>query len=277
MDFKNQFRFGRKTSQSCEGSPKLPDPEQGCDDNKRVFVDRMGLSWREAAALMGVHSLGRARKENTGYNGWWSDPQNSRIFNNNYYISVVAKGWRAGRTPRAADNRPGWVASRFKLPDTATGKTQWVRFDHGGNMPETTRHEMMLNTDLCLMYANPQGKPVHAANDDCCTWTPPEMVKPNSRFQQIMSNSGGAYCGASVDEGQSAANHKACCHNTEWETCAPPNPQSGKTENFGGPAEKDILEFAADEGAWRKAFLLSWKKATENGHGSLQRLGSCQR
>merc|ERR1712187_828847 len=202
--------------------------------------------------------------------------------------------------PRAAANRPAFVASSFRFSDTEPGKTQWVRFDHGGNMPETTRHEMMLNTDLCLMYANPQGKPVMATNDDCCTWTPPEMVSLSEefwlcwatgacvwrrwnmpahlhrrlylRFEQIMRNSGGAYCGTSVNERQSTANHKACCHNTEWETCA-----KDKVKNFGGPAEKDILEFAADEETWHKAFLISWKKATENGHGSLRRLGTCQR
>ena len=27
---------------------------------------------------MGVHTLGRAKVENSGYHGWWSDPENSR-------------------------------------------------------------------------------------------------------------------------------------------------------------------------------------------------------
>jgi len=178
----------------------------------------------------------------------------------------VTKGWKAGNTPR---NGPGWVKQVFRLPDTKKGKTQWVRFDHHGKLPETARHEMMLNTDLCLMYTNPQGQPVAAALDDCCTWTPPELVE-SSTFQQIMRNSDGAYCGTSVRQ-RFEDNERACCHDTNWQIC------TKDRRSFGGPAQNDILEFAADEGAWRQVFLASWKKATENGHGSIQPLGPCQR
>jgi len=173
-----------------------------------------------------------------------------------------AKRWRTGRTPVAANNRPASVASEFKFAETEPGKTRWVRFDHRGNMPETSRHEMMLNTDLCLICANPSGTPVLASRDECCTWTPPEMHF--SKFQQVMQNSaGGAYCGASQSP-HSDENHKTCCHNTEWETCAGCPSVNSKMESFGGPAEGDILEFAGCEKVWRDAFRASWKKGTEN-------------
>eukprot|EP00971_Amphidinium_carterae_P045989 905026-Amphidinium_carterae.1 len=87
----------------------------------------MGLSWRQAAALMGVHSLGRARPENSGYDGWWSDAVNSRKFNNNYYASIVGKGW---------------------MPEQLSqNKNQWKRSDAGKDRGATQGKEMMLNTD----------------------------------------------------------------------------------------------------------------------------------
>ena len=46
-----------------------------------------------AAAIMGAHTVGRVTIENSGYNGHWSDEKNSGIFNNNYYKSILAKGW----------------------------------------------------------------------------------------------------------------------------------------------------------------------------------------
>eukprot|EP00448_Togula_jolla_P030433 CAMPEP_0170623860 /NCGR_PEP_ID=MMETSP0224-20130122/29926_1 /TAXON_ID=285029 /ORGANISM="Togula jolla, Strain CCCM 725" /LENGTH=73 /DNA_ID=CAMNT_0010950347 /DNA_START=9 /DNA_END=226 /DNA_ORIENTATION=- len=57
--FKDQFRYGRTTADSgCTFSEgRLPNPQESCDDVDRVFVKNMGLTWPEAAALMGVHTL----------------------------------------------------------------------------------------------------------------------------------------------------------------------------------------------------------------------------
>lgn len=57
------------------------------------------------AAIMGAHTLGRAHPEFSGYNGYWSDTQNAGIFNNDYYISLVAKGWGPERAVGGNPNK----------------------------------------------------------------------------------------------------------------------------------------------------------------------------
>merc|ERR1712113_1332327 len=81
---------------------------------------------------MGVHSLGKASVQNSGYSGWWTDESNVASFNNNYYISIVNKGW--GPTPVGANSKPQWERRGSKHDD------------------EHDEHpEMMLNTDMCLV------------------------------------------------------------------------------------------------------------------------------
>jgi len=169
LDFKSQFRFGRRTAKSCVGAAnRLPDPEDGCTAVSETFIEHMGLTPRRAAALMGVHTLGRARPENSGYDGWWSDPLNSRKFNNNYFVSLVRKGWRLMR----AVCGPGGVHQGAAL-------------------------EMMLDTDICLAFSNgnPEkvnvtktpGVPVKASRDKCCAWLirHPITKKPLGTFNEI--------------------------------------------------------------------------------------------
>lgn len=58
-DLRAAFRWGRRDRDDCRGSgARLPRPA-GCREHERVFVDRMGLGWRDVAALMGAHTLGR--------------------------------------------------------------------------------------------------------------------------------------------------------------------------------------------------------------------------
>merc|ERR1712176_1646210 len=68
---------------------------------------------------MGVHSLGRAQTRFSGYSGWWSDALNSRRFNNNYYISMVTKGWMPERS----------LSDIHGVPQV--DKNQWQRSDDG--------------------------------------------------------------------------------------------------------------------------------------------------
>mmetsp|Transcript_11139 Transcript_11139/g.31325 ORF Transcript_11139/g.31325 Transcript_11139/m.31325 type:complete len:385 (+) Transcript_11139:68-1222(+) len=152
LDFKATFKYGRTTSDDCDGAADLlPNPLRGCPAVEETFLQNMGLTWRGAAALMGVHSLGRAKIENSGFHGWWSDPVNSRIFNNNYYVSIMAKGW---------------------VPETSIGdvsfKSQWGRSDSGQDT-SFDGHEMMLNTDMCLAYTEDQ-VPVNSLDHTCCAW-----------------------------------------------------------------------------------------------------------
>jgi hypothetical protein len=48
-------------------------------------------------ALSGTHTIGQAHKNRSGYSGMWSDSLNQQIFNNNYYVSILTKGWGPNR------------------------------------------------------------------------------------------------------------------------------------------------------------------------------------
>jgi hypothetical protein len=59
LDLRETFRWGRKDRDTCIGSgQRLPRP-LGCQQVEAVFLTRMGLSWREAVALLGAHTIGR--------------------------------------------------------------------------------------------------------------------------------------------------------------------------------------------------------------------------
>lgn len=58
-----------------------------------MSFDDLDKRWYLTAAISGAHTLGRAHIDNSGYVGWWSDPDNSGIFNNDYYKSILQKGW----------------------------------------------------------------------------------------------------------------------------------------------------------------------------------------
>lgn len=45
------------------------------------------------AAILGTHTLGSAKKNNSGYEGQWTSNKNIGKFNNDYYISMLTKGW----------------------------------------------------------------------------------------------------------------------------------------------------------------------------------------
>ena len=124
--------------------------------------------WKLTAAISGAHTIGQAQSHTSGWDGMWSDPTNQGIFNNNYYKSMVTKGW---------------------VPEMDMGgiinKNQWQRADAGSN-PNVK--EMMLDTDLCLLYNSNtvmatcrkrdipckdyvgMGDPLTAENGQCCAW-----------------------------------------------------------------------------------------------------------
>jgi len=187
----------------------------------------MGLSWRSAAALMGVHSLGRAKIENSGFHGWWSDPINSRLFNNDYFVSLISKGW----VPETSVH-------------TRTVKSQWGRSDVQRDL-SFDGHEMMLDTDLCLAFAEGPNRraltPVLSSIHDCCAW--------------VNFAVGGARCG----------NRRQCCGGQNADDC-------GRPGNPSGPAAAHVLEFGNNEQAWIREFKTAWTRATENGAQGLKSL-----
>ena len=174
--YRRDFKVGRTTAETCPSDEFLmPNPELGCDGLKSIFIDHVykasSTPWILTAAISGAHTLGSAKLANSGYNGFWSNAENAHLFNNDYYISMVAKGW--GPELAVGGNK---------------GKTQWKRIDKGTNPKQK---EQMLNTDMCLVWENnkalvdciatgangntcnvhnDKGIPLLAKVEDCCSW-----------------------------------------------------------------------------------------------------------
>ena len=99
--FQAAFSWGRTTTETCpDNTHYLPNPENGCTGLEEIFVDNIYASagstddaWRMTAAINGAHTIGQAKLANSGYVGFWSDEDNQGIFNNDYYLSLLNKGW----------------------------------------------------------------------------------------------------------------------------------------------------------------------------------------
>jgi len=241
LDFRSRFRYGRTTATTCDfARGRLPDPET-CSDVQRVFVDSLGLQWSDAAALMGVHTLGRARVENSGYDGWWSDPENSRRFNNNYFVAMLAKGWSP---ERAVGGNPG--------------KNQWTRSDDGAtHQRNPASKEMMLNSDLCLAF-DENGADLDARTQNCCAWVSAD------NFAAVIRNNGGEFCGSNqIPRGNGRQRNQCCQGQTGNNDCGNENSPAGR-------AAGAIRHFAENEAAWIVAFQRAWTRVTQNGFGDLK-------
>jgi len=62
LDLKKTYYWGRQDLDSCPGSALRLPTTQGCQDVEGVFLERMGLTWQDAVALLGAHTLGRGNK-----------------------------------------------------------------------------------------------------------------------------------------------------------------------------------------------------------------------
>mmetsp|Transcript_88774 Transcript_88774/g.230380 ORF Transcript_88774/g.230380 Transcript_88774/m.230380 type:complete len:611 (-) Transcript_88774:144-1976(-) len=246
LDFARTFKYGRTTAKTCpEAGHSLPDAEGACDEVERVFVTNMGLDWRGVTALSGTHTLGRASLENSSYNAWWSDPENMRKFNNDYYYTMLMRGW---------------------MPDKAVGgnpeKNQWRRSDL--KAPDHTEildaRQLMLNTDMCLAYdSTVTGFKINASSQSCCAWT----------LNRSLSGIPGEYCGQSDNVEDGDQQERDCCDGELGDECGS---DSGKDAR----AFEHVKEFAAKDSAWIEAFMHAWDKATTNGFSNLQSLQSCE-
>lgn len=118
------------------GKVDLPNPERGCAAIQDTFITNMGLDWGLSAALMGVHTLGKAQKKNSGYHGRWGDTENSRLFNNNYYKSLVSQAWAPKKAVGGNPNKNQWAPVNKRFKDEVRG--------------ESSQSVMMLDTDMCF-------------------------------------------------------------------------------------------------------------------------------
>ena len=125
LDMKNSFRWGRTDAESCSGQGDRLPSTGGCSPVEAVFLDRMGMTWEHAVALMGAHTLGHGSRDNSGHHGTWApNDTEATIFNKLYYEQIFRNNWR----PSGQGNTQDWRT---------------------GNFPDD---RMMLNTDICLAY-----------------------------------------------------------------------------------------------------------------------------
>lgn len=124
LDLRDTFEWGRKDANSCSGSGSRVPAPRSCSQTEKAFLDRMGLSWTDAAALMGAHTLGRGDEDFSGFHGTWVSSNNeAMVFDNAYYEEVFKSSWR----PRRIDS----------------SMEHWTTGDG--------EDRVMLNTDLCLV------------------------------------------------------------------------------------------------------------------------------
>lgn len=135
--FRDKFLAGRATTEQCPFiNNRMPDAELGCTDLQSIFIEHIFADtkgkdrnkWKLVAAISGAHTIGQATTANSGFEGKWSDDANQDVFNNDYYKSIINKGW----APKEID---------------ATHH-QWERVDKATGA-ET---QMMLSSDMCLAY-----------------------------------------------------------------------------------------------------------------------------
>eukprot|EP00043_Microstomoeca_roanoka_P012450 m.120540 g.120540 ORF g.120540 m.120540 type:complete len:302 (+) comp15497_c0_seq4:465-1370(+) len=82
------FRLGRKDvpREQCVEEGRLPDGNKGVSHLHDIFY-RMGFTDQEIVALSGAHTLGRAHKERSGFEGAWTE-QPLR-FDNSYFKNIL--------------------------------------------------------------------------------------------------------------------------------------------------------------------------------------------
>jgi len=243
QSFENNFKFGRTTALECTPEP-LPNPANGCDATEDVFMNRMGLDATKATALMGVHTLGRALPENSGFDGFWVSQMHARTFSPQYFTNIIAVGWRNAQV-------------------AASGKFQWVRADVGP--PNPLAGEMMLNTDMCLAFQTGDTPPWTRAEDsnhtNCCLW-----METNNRDMADVE------CGCQGQDLSRGCTHTNCCIRS-MSACRGNNPFRRFVRNDGWRHSSATLSAVAKYAkkttgteAWHADFIPAWEQSTSQGH-----------
>ena len=63
LDMRRTYYWGRSKADSCEGSADRLPSSASCREVEGTFLERMGLKWNDAVALLGGHTLGQGHPE----------------------------------------------------------------------------------------------------------------------------------------------------------------------------------------------------------------------
>jgi hypothetical protein len=266
--FRDNFKYGRETATTCAWNKGyMADASVGCENHEDIFVKHIFNgqedAWTLTAAIKGAHTLGSAKPQFSGFDGFWSDAENAGIFNNDYYKSLMLKGW----APQLAVNG---------CPE----KNQWQRVDSG----KTAHKELMLDADLCLAYHNNKdyaeclktatamdcahlrgmGTRLAATNGHCCANTETNILFD---YDVLKAGKPNAFCGQNITEAkQGERSH--CCKSEGENSYGDCDEALAPT----GPAINAIYSFIQNENTWLKNYGTAWNLATENGHEDLSAL-----
>jgi len=241
QSLENGFRFGRQTALTCSPEP-LPNPVDACDAVEDVYMKRLGLDAQGAVALMGVHTLGRALPENSGFDGFWVSHEHAKSMNTKYFENILAVGWMPATT--------------------SAGKSQWVRADVSSD--HDLASEMMLNSDMCLGYQAGETAPLTRAGEanlsGACLW-----------LDSTHSSMDGVSCGCQ------AVDLSVGC--TEENCCARATTHAHGSNPFGGvrsdawshfsetiSAVSKYAKSATGMDSWHDDFIGVWRAVTTQGH-----------
>ena len=147
-EFKITFKGGRL---DCPTSPfetarhTFPSPAMNRTAMMNWFSSYefgFGMNEKQVTALMGAHSLGEAKRENSGYNGSWT-PNRENVFDNEFYQGLSDKVFGAH------------LFKNKKNPNRLIGdkRFQWD-LSVPSNFTKSKLEEtfMMLNTDIELVF-----------------------------------------------------------------------------------------------------------------------------
>merc|ERR1712129_121406 len=165
-------------------------------------------------------------------------------------------GWR----PESVNNNPN--------------KNQWFRSDVGADEKGKGK-EMMLNTDLCLVFMGNSGGPLKAGSESCCAWRmDSDYVQPSFMPGNNWYKYDDEFCGTPpewllTDPGSGFGQQRSDCCTGQgtgfFSDCGDPWLVQGS-------AWDAMKTFSLDENEWLKTFQVSWRKATENGFKNLKSL-----
>ncbi|KAF6039354.1 APX2 [Bugula neritina] len=124
---------------STVNAANFPDPRQGLAVTVQWCLDTFGLSSQFCVALLGAHTLGRARKEASGFEGAWVPESGEFLLNNAFYVELVIGPW----------------VQVDKKPSSTLGEQRWQFEKSVAGEPNI----LMLNVDMCLLKdIQPQAK-----------------------------------------------------------------------------------------------------------------------
>eukprot|EP01038_Epipyxis_sp_PR26KG_P012256 gene12256-16433_t len=168
------FQYGRKETKDCSaGIGRAPDAQLGVDAIRQVFIKQLGLTYADAVALLGAHTLGHVHPTSSGYDGHPNDKTaktditvnafdlTPTLFDNQYYRALNNVTWGTMYNRLVDYNKNIWIDYHCGMKGFGKGNlypNNVTVNDCGpfriiaatGDIKAS--RSIMLNTDMALLY-----------------------------------------------------------------------------------------------------------------------------